>query len=157
MQIYYAIMQCSLHLCLVQAITLHNPDNTCINLSPLDNIAAISQTTFTIAFSWMKIFEISIQISLKFLPKGLIDNKSALVQEQATSHYLIQCLPSLPTHICGGDELTVQIYDYICGYYPLFQDPIHSWYPFYWHDLTLIAVWKSNYIHHKVLDEMTYP
>ena len=78
MQIYYAIMQCSLHLWLVQAITLHNPDNTCINLSPLDKIAAISQTTFTIAFSWMKSFEISIQISLKFLPKGLIDNKSAV-------------------------------------------------------------------------------
>ena len=47
-------------------------------LISLDEIAAISQTTFTNAFSWMKSFEISIQISLKFLPKGILDNESAL-------------------------------------------------------------------------------
>ena len=29
--------------------------------------------------------------------------------------------------------------------------------PFYWHDLTLIPAWISNYIHYKVWDEITYP
>ena len=47
------------------------------------------------------------QISLKFVPEGLIDNKSALVQvmvgtKQATSHYLSQCWHSSSlTHICS--------------------------------------------------------
>ena len=51
-------------------------------------------------------FCILIQISLKFVPKGLIDNQSALVQvmawwHQPTNHYLNQRWPSSLTHICG--------------------------------------------------------
>ena len=69
-------------------------------LTHLPGMAAISQMTFSIAFSGMKI------ISLKFVPKGPIDNKSALVQvmvgaKQVTSHYLNQCWPSSLMHICG--------------------------------------------------------
>ena len=45
---------------------------------PLDNIAAISQTIFSDAFSWMKSF-VFIKSSLKFVPKGPIDNNPALV------------------------------------------------------------------------------
>ena len=50
-----------------------------------DKIATISQTTFSNAFSWMKIFvfQFSIRISLKFVPKGPINNKSVLVQVMA--------------------------------------------------------------------------
>ena len=40
---------------------------------------AISQTTIWSAFSWMKMFEFSSEISLKFVPKGPIDNIPALV------------------------------------------------------------------------------
>ena len=29
--------------------------------------------------------------------------------------------------------------------------------PVYWHRLTFIAAWISNYIHHKIWDEITYP
>ena len=29
--------------------------------------------------------------------------------------------------------------------------------PFYWHGLTLIPVWISNYIHQNVWDPITYP
>ena len=29
--------------------------------------------------------------------------------------------------------------------------------PFYWHGLTLIPAWMSNYIHYKMWDEITYP
>ena len=42
-------------------------------------MAAFSQTTLSNAFSWMKILEFSIEISLKFVPKGLINNIPALV------------------------------------------------------------------------------
>ena len=31
------------------------------------------------------------------------------------------------------------------------------WGPFYWRGLTLIPAWISDYIHHKVWDEITYP
>ena len=48
----------------------------------LDKKAAISQTIFSDAFSWMKIC-ILIKILLQFVPKGPIDNKPALVQVMA--------------------------------------------------------------------------
>ena len=55
-------------------------------------MAAIFQTTFSDAFSWMKMYEciflnenvrISINISIKFVPKGSINNIPALVQIMA--------------------------------------------------------------------------
>ena len=46
-------------------------------------MTAISQTTFPNALSWMKKFVLSIRISLKFVPKGPMDDKSALVQVMA--------------------------------------------------------------------------
>ena len=45
-----------------------------------DKMDSISQTTFSNAFSWMKI---SIDISLNFVPYGPTDYKSALVQIMA--------------------------------------------------------------------------
>ena len=48
----------------------------------LDKIAAISQTMLSYAFSWMKFF-ILIKTSLKFVPKGPMDNKPAFVQIMA--------------------------------------------------------------------------
>ena len=44
-----------------------------LNHLPLNKMAAISQTTFSSAF----------KVSLKFIPNGPIDNKSALVQVMA--------------------------------------------------------------------------
>ena len=55
-----------------------------VNLSPLSKMSSISQTTFKMNFLKWK-FRISIQISLKFVPKGPTDNKSALVQVMAWS------------------------------------------------------------------------
>ena len=49
---------------------------------PLDKMTTIWQT-FPNAFPLNKKFSILIQISLKFVPKGPIDNKSALVQVKA--------------------------------------------------------------------------
>ena len=41
-------------------------------------MAAISQTTLSNAFSWIKNARISIQISLKFLPKGPINKNPSI-------------------------------------------------------------------------------
>ena len=49
-----------------------------MGILPLDKMATISQTTFSNAFSWMKSF-VLIQNSLKFVPKGPIDNSAAVV------------------------------------------------------------------------------
>ena len=46
---------------------------------PLDRMAAILQTIFPGALLCMKHFCISIKISLKFVPKGPIDNNPALI------------------------------------------------------------------------------
>ena len=51
---------------------------------------ALSQTTFSTPFSWMKMFE----LSLKYVPKGLINNIPALVQIMAWHWMLTRlCLP----------------------------------------------------------------
>ena len=49
-------------------------------------MAAVSQPTFSNAFSWMKIFSNFKINSLKFAPKGPINN---IPGDQATSHYLL--------------------------------------------------------------------
>ena len=55
------------------------------SLTPLtrDKIAAISQTMFSDAFSWMKKFSILIKSSVKFVPKGPMNNIPVLVQIMA--------------------------------------------------------------------------
>ena len=69
-------------------------------------MAAIFQTTFSNAFSWMKIdIWISIKFSLKFVPKGPIDNIPASVQLMAWRRpgdkpLSEQMMVVLPTHMC---------------------------------------------------------
>ena len=73
---------------------------------PLDKMTAISQKTFSNAFSWTKRFIFRFENHWGLFSGVQIDNKLALVQvmacrrEQATSHYLNKCRPSSPTHIC---------------------------------------------------------
>ena len=94
---------------------------------PLDKIAAISQTIFSDVFLWMKSFVFWWKISLKFVPRSPVDNKSALVRkwlgaEEATSHYLNQCSPSSLAHICGTrgrwDKLQCSSYKLIPWVFP---------------------------------------
>ena len=64
---------------------------------------------FSNAYWWMKIIFISIPISLKFIPKGPIDNKSALLQVMAWCRTGDKPLPD-PVHqriyaAPGGDDL----------------------------------------------------
>ena len=48
-----------------------------------DKIAAIFQTTFSNEFSWMKVYKFWLKISLRFVPKGPINNIPALFQIMA--------------------------------------------------------------------------
>ena len=78
---------------------------------------AISQTTFWSAFSWMKIFEFPNNISLKFVPKGPINNNPALVQVMACRRPGDKPLSEpmmfrLPTHICVTRPQWVNAYAY---------------------------------------------
>ena len=67
-----------------------------------DKMDAISQTTLSNAFSWMKI---SIKISLKFVPKGPINEITALFQRMAWRRpgdkpFSEPMMVNLPTQIC---------------------------------------------------------
>ena len=59
---------------------------------PMDKMGAISQTTFSFFFINEK-FCILIRISRKCVPKGLIDNKPALVQVMACRLFGAKPLP----------------------------------------------------------------
>ena len=72
---------------------------------PLEEMVAISQTTFLSAFSWMKSF-ILIQISPKFVSKGLIGDRTTLVK---VIHHLHQCWSSSLTRICGTRGIWVNM------------------------------------------------
>ena len=80
-----------------------------------DKMDVISQTTFSNAFSSMKIV---IKFSLKFVPKGPIYNIPALVQIMAWRHPGAKPLSepmvvSLPTHICVTRPQWVNMSDYL--------------------------------------------
>ena len=70
-----------------------------------DKMAAIFQTTFFNAFSWMKMYEFRLTFSLKFVPRGPINNIPTLVQVMAWRRPGDKLLSEpmmvrLPTHIC---------------------------------------------------------
>ena len=66
---------------------------------------AISQTTFSSIFFLMKMLGFRLKISLKFVPKGPINNNPALVQmmawrRQGDKPLSDPMMGRLPTHIC---------------------------------------------------------
>ena len=68
-------------------------------------MAVIFQTTFSNAFSWMKIHKFRSRFSLKFVPNGLINNIPALVEKMAWRRpggkpFPEPMMVSLLTHIC---------------------------------------------------------
>ena len=82
---------------------------------------AISQTTFSCAFSSMKIAVFFIKFSMKYVRKGLIDNNPALVPIMAWRRSGDKPLSeptmiSLTTHICVTRPQWVNIYIYIYIY-----------------------------------------
>ena len=80
-----------------------------------DKMAAFSQTTLSNAFSWMKQLEF-IKISLKFVPKGLVNNTPALVlimtwRRPGDKPLSEPMIVSLPTHICVTRPQWVNVLD----------------------------------------------
>ena len=74
--------------------------------SPLDKMTAISQTTFSNKFSWMKsfVFWLEFHLTLSLRVQLTISEhwfREWLGAEQVTSHYLNQCWSSSPTHTCS--------------------------------------------------------
>ena len=70
-----------------------------------DKMDATLQTTFSSSFSWMKIFDFRLKISLKFVPKGLIKTIPALVQimawrRQGDKPLSEPMMVRLPMYIC---------------------------------------------------------
>ena len=68
-------------------------------------MAAISKTTFSHAFSWIKMYEYEIHISLQFVPEGQINYVLALVPIMAwhrpgDTPFSESMVVNLPTHIC---------------------------------------------------------
>ena len=92
---------------------------------------------------------ILIQISLKFVSKGPIDNKWALVQVMAWRRTATSAVHTF--HHAWSPCMTISGYGFL-----------HVWLlspraPIYRHGLTLIPAWISNHIHYEVCDEITYP
>ena len=80
--------------------------NAKMNSPNLDKMTAISQPTHSNAFLWLKNFVDWFKFHwVLFLRVQLTIRQHWFRQwlgaEQATSHYLKQCLPSSLTHICG--------------------------------------------------------
>ena len=149
-----------------------------INSPPLDKMAAILADDIFKGIFLNENDRILIQISLKFVPRGPVDNKWALVQVMACclfGLYLNQCWPGEPTKICGtrGEELrTVDVTTTkqkqnktLCKSYGVYFIFLIAWkiktlnyrvsmFAPQWH---LLLTWLSfhtkrisNYIHYKV-------
>ena len=76
-------------------------------------MSAISHTTFSNAFAWMKcfVFLFKFHWSLLLWVQSTISQhwfKQWLGADQATSHYLNQCWPSSQAHICGTRGIWVK-------------------------------------------------
>ena len=123
-----------------------------------DEVNNISQTTFSKRIFFNENVWISIKISLKFVPKGSINNIPALAQIMAwrrsgNKPLSEPMMVSLPTHICVTRSQWVNIQCISI------TRPNNVWY-IVDHKLSgapLIPAWLSNYIHCRVWDEITYP
>ena len=101
-----------------------------------------------------------------FVPRGPINNIPTMVQVMAwprpgNKPLSEPMMVRLPTHICvtppqwvnGDSPSTVML---LTTNFDMFSFDF-SWGPFYWHGLTLIPAWISDYIHYKVWYEIIYP
>ena len=81
-----------------------NINQACLSSNTLKSIQTVTNlhTFFSKFIFFNESFRILIQMSLKFVPRAPINNKSVLVQpwRRTTSHYLNQSWPSSLTHIC---------------------------------------------------------
>ena len=88
--------------CINSSLWIHG-----INSSPLDKMAAISQTTLANTFLWIKSFIFWLKFHWCLFLRVLLTIhqrwfRQWLGAEHATSYYLKKMRPSLLTHICGS-------------------------------------------------------
>ena len=119
---------------------------------PLDKMTTISADDI---FKCIFINEnccISIQISLKFVLKGPIDHKSALVQvmawcQTASKHYLNQCWPNSLTHICSTRGRWVKVTSG-AHFTNNFSITIQMWWKFHFAPIQILIKWSLQYLAH---------
>ena len=108
---WFLVVRCHLWACwpLICKLSAWGLQHVGLTQLPVDKMAAISQTTFWNVFSWTKIIVSRLKFHWNlFLSVQLIIFqywfRKWLGADQATSHYLKQCCPSSPMHICitGG-------------------------------------------------------
>ena len=80
-------------------------DKKILTHSGRDKMAAIFQTTFSNAFSWMKMYQFRSKFHWSLFRRVRLTIcqhwfRKWLKADQATSHYLNQCWHNSPTHIC---------------------------------------------------------
>ena len=111
--------------------------------------AAVSQTMFSNAFSFMKMFAFWLDISLKVVPKGPINNIAALIQVMAWRRSGDKPLSEpmmvrLPTHISFTRPQRVNTLEQVSDT----VDFVVIWYLSTWpisFNFTSVALWPVNY------------
>ena len=98
-----------------------------------DKMAAISQTTLSVTFSWMKMFEFRY---LRFVPKGPANTIPALVQIMAWRH---------PGDKPLSEPMMVSLTTHICVTRPQWAKPTRDarYSPWHWSLMTSLGMWKS--------------
>ena len=93
-------------ICIQEACAEIWTDEVLLTHLPLDKMAHTFADNIFKHIFFNENVRLPLQISLKFVPRGSNDNKSALVlvwlgAGPVTKRYLNQCWPDSPTHICG--------------------------------------------------------
>ena len=141
-----------------------------------DRMADIFHTTFSNAFSWMKMHEFWLRFHWSLFLRVQLTIFQHWFREwlgagQATSHCLNQWVliywriyaPLDLSELNGmnpGAETRSKLlflWGYLWFYKGLKLSPFLTSGPFYWHGLTLIPAWISNDMHGNVWDKITYP
>ena len=86
--------------------TIENESDALLTHLTLDKMAAISQTTFSNAFSWMKMLEFLLKFHWNLFPRAQLTIIQHWLRQWlgtclAPSHYLHQWWASSLAHICG--------------------------------------------------------
>ena len=100
-------------------------------------MAAVLQTTVLDTFSWMKMFELRFKISLKFVPKGRINNIPSLVQIMAWRR---------PGDKPLSEPVTVRLLTHICVIRPQWLNKIWRYVEYcYWQPSGHVVRLKMKY------------
>ena len=110
-------------------------------------------------------FCVLVKISLKFVPKGPIDNKLALVMACrrlfAPSHYPNQCWSSSLTHVytCGTRAGEMRLYIQVCGYNweqsILYQNTIRTPFKWNWNETIMTFIFCPSFIFVHLINHRT--